>query len=112
LKIHRKEGKVLTECAIHTHGGTKVADVAWISLEIFNRIKDETECSIAPEVCVEILSSANTNEEMKDKKELYFSMGAKEVWICYKTGNLRFFLPGEEIEKSNLFPNFPKKIDY
>jgi len=59
LKIHRKEGKVLTECAIHTRSGTKVADVAWVSLETFNRIKEETECSIAPEICVEILSSEN-----------------------------------------------------
>lgn len=78
LKSLRHEGKALTECAIYTHKGTKVADVAWASPNIFARIKTETECSVAPEVCVEILSSANTNLEMEDKITLHFSCGAKK----------------------------------
>ncbi|MDY6992529.1 MAG: Uma2 family endonuclease [Pseudomonadota bacterium] len=112
LRINRSDGKILTECAINTHKGTKVADVAWASNALFKRIKDETECSISPEVCIEILSSANTDSEMEEKKALYFSKAAKEVWICDKSGNIKFYLPEGEIVTSILFPHFPQKIDY
>ena len=50
LRSLRNDGKVLAECAISTAKGTKVADVAWASEERFQQIKDETECSIAPEI--------------------------------------------------------------
>ena len=46
LRMNRTDGKILTECAINTPKGTKVADVAWASPEAFKQIKDETECSI------------------------------------------------------------------
>ena len=72
LKSYRKDGKVLTECAIQTHKGTKVADVAWASKEIFKKIRYETECSVAPELCMEILSFGNTSYEIEEKKSLYF----------------------------------------
>src|SRR5262245_28485787 len=56
LRSMRSDGRVLAECAIQTTKGTKVADVAWASEERFAQIKNEVECSIAPEVCVEVLS--------------------------------------------------------
>ncbi len=112
LKSHRKDGKVLTECAIKTYKGTKVADAAWASKAIFKKIKDESQCSVAPELCIEILSSGNTSDEIEEKKSLYFSKGAKEVWICDEQGNIRFYVPGDEIEYSILFPNFPIRIEY
>jgi Uma2 family endonuclease len=67
----RREGQVLTECAIKTSKGTKVADVAWASAERFRRIKHEAECSIAPEVCVEVVSPSNTADDIKEKRDLY-----------------------------------------
>jgi len=112
LKQHRQDGKVLTECAIKTHKGTKVADVAWVSRETFKHIKDEVECSIAPEVCIEILSSSNTDDEIEEKKALYFSRGAKEVWICSESGNIQFYTFKSEIEHSLLFPVFLNVINY
>jgi Uma2 family endonuclease len=112
LKAHRKDGKVLTECAIWTHRGTKVADVAWASAVTFQHIKDEVECSMAPDVCIEVLSSSNTEEEIADKKSLYFSQGAKEVWICNQDGEIRFYMPGTEAEHSKIFPTFSGKIAY
>ena len=112
LKTERKEGKVLTECAVHTHQGTKVADVAWMSADTFLRVKDEIECSIAPELCIEVLSSSNTAEEMEDKRSLYFANGAKEVWLCDQHGHISFYMPGVQLEFSRLFPNFPAMIAY
>lgn len=112
LRMNRTDGKILTECAINTPKGTKVADVAWASPEVFKQIKDETECSISPEVCIEILSSTNTNSEIEEKKALYFTKGAKEVWICNELGNIEFYVPREKIATSVIFPDFPCKIDY
>src|SRR5947209_7508456 len=52
------EGDSLPECAVETAEGTKVPDVGWISDARWASMKpDEASCSIAPEICMEILSS-------------------------------------------------------
>jgi len=110
LYSNLEDGEVLAECAIKTRKGTKVADVAWASNERIERIRNEIECSVSPEICVEIISSSNTEEEMETKKRLYFENGAKEVWICSESGNIRFYSFEGELEYSMLFSKFPKKI--
>ncbi len=104
-------GKTLPECAIKTSKGTKVADVAWVSSSLLAIIKNETEASIAPEICVEITSSSNTKKEMAEKRQLYFEAGAKEVWLCSESGELSFFNAGQPIIQSELAPKFPSKIE-
>ncbi len=110
LRTLLKQGKTLPECAIFTRDGTKVADVVWVSKKRFSIIKKETECSIAPEICIEVLSSSNTEDEMVEKRKLYFEQKAEEVWICSQEGKMRFYNPFGQIEKSNLVPKFPHKI--
>ena len=110
MQIMRPEGVSMVECAIKTRKGTKVADAAWASMAIIEKIKDETDASIAPEVCVEVVSMSNTNKEMDGKRELYFEKGASEVWICDEYGDMKFFDDAGRIEKSAIFPDFPKKI--
>lgn len=105
-------GKAIVECAIATRKGTKVADVAWASPERVATVWSETECSIAPEVCVEVLSSANTGQEMRTKRQLYFEQGALEVWLCDPEGQITFFSPDGPLEHSALFPDFPLEIGY
>jgi Uma2 family endonuclease len=105
-----KDGKTLPECAIKTAKGTKVADVAWVSLEIWEKIKHEADASIAPEICVEIISGSNTQNEMAEKRELYFAAGAKEVWLCNENGEMRFFDAEGKLPRSTLAPEFPGKI--
>ena len=104
-------GRVVTECAIQTLKGTKVADVAWFSPERWTQVKDEFDASIAPEICVEILSPRNSKEEIDLKKRLYFDAGAQEVWICNEKGMLHFFNTETGMDTSALVPGFPKKID-
>ncbi|RKZ42677.1 MAG: Uma2 family endonuclease [Gammaproteobacteria bacterium] len=111
LRVFLKQGKTLPECAIWTRDGTKVADVGWVSKERFSIIKNETECSIAPEICIEVLSSSNTENEMIEKCKLYFEQKAKEVWICSQKGKMSFYNPDGQIKKSNLVPKFPNKIE-
>lgn len=110
LEFVRRGGEVVTECAVKTSAGTKVADVAWISLERWEQVKDELDVSTAPEICVEVLSPGNSTEEMEEKRTLYFASGAEEVWICAADGTIRFYNRTGELTDSQLAPNFPAKI--
>jgi Uma2 family endonuclease len=105
------DGYILDECAITTPKGTKAADVAWISPERFQIVREEDECSIAPEICVEVISSSNSKREISEKIALYFNQGALECWTCDEHGDIRFYAPGGPLEKSALAPDFPVKID-
>ncbi len=107
LYINADGGGVLAVCAVDTEKVTKVADVAWSSRKLFERIKKETECSIAPEICVEVFSESNTDDEINSKKLLYFKNGAKEVCVCCESGTIRFFSQNEELENSDWVPKFP-----
>jgi Uma2 family endonuclease len=110
LRSLLKTGKTLPECAIKTDRGTKVADVAWASPDRVKIIKYETECSIAPEICVEVHSSSNTDDEMQEKRALYFHSGAIEVWLC-KDGNMSFYGREGKLKASAMAPEFPPTIE-
>lgn len=111
------QGDPLPECAIETDDGTRVADVAWISEARWASMRsDEASCSIAPEICVEILSPANTINEMlgtperPGMRELYFRAGAQEFWVCDEDGRLSFHAPDRLLPRSVLCPSFPDRI--
>jgi Uma2 family endonuclease len=111
LRCLLKNGKAIPECAIKTSKGTKVADVAWVSSDLLAKIKHEFEASIAPEICVEILSGSNSKKEMIEKRALYFEAGAKEVWLCDENGFMSFFNSEKQLTVSELVPKFPLKVD-
>jgi Uma2 family endonuclease len=106
-----QNGHALSGCAIKTSQGTKVADVAWASSPILNIIKGQADASIAPEICVEVMSSSNTTKEMVEKRQLYFEAGAKEVWMCDENGFMSFFDVEQQLVRSVLVPEFPEKLD-
>ena len=110
LRTLLKGGRTLPECAIKTSRGTKVADVAWAATSTVRKIKDEVECSVAPEICVEVLSSSNTEGEMREKINLYFEKGAHEVWIC-ENGVMHFYSVNGKLGSSFFSFFFPKKIE-
>ena len=105
------DGKTLPECAIATPKGTKVADAAWVSPDRFEIVREEDECSIAPEICVEVISSSNSKREIREKMDLYFSRGALECWTCDESGNMNFHDRERRLEHSSLAPDFPARID-
>ena len=111
LTKYLASGQAFPECAIWTEKGTKVADVVWVSTERLEQIKYETECSIAPEICIEVLSDSDTDKEMEIKKQLYFQQQTQEFWICDQQGKMRFFNPKSELLYSELVPKFPNEID-
>ena len=112
LRSHRKDGNILSECAIETRKGVKVADVAWASGKTYKAIRGSVACRIAPELCVEVLSDSNTPAEIEEKKALYFDQGANEVWLCSQEGVIEHFDETGAIVNSSLFPGFEKKIDW
>jgi Uma2 family endonuclease len=111
LRTLLKQGKTLPECAIKTSKGTKVADVAWVSSDLWAKIKNEADASIAPEICVEVISNSNSKKEMLEKRQLYFEAGAKEVWLCNENGEMSFFNTEQQLDRSILVPEFPEKLD-
>ncbi|VFM95758.1 MAG: Putative restriction endonuclease [Candidatus Kentron sp. G] len=111
LRTHRKDGAILSECAIETGKGVKVADVAWASKATYQAIRDRAVCQTAPDLCIEVLSDSNTPEEIEEKKLLYLEQGASEVWLCNQEGEIEYFDKRGAMANSFLFPDFQKKMD-
>jgi Uma2 family endonuclease len=107
------EGRVLTECPISTADGVKAADVAWVSPERMKELGEQVCFPRAPDICVEVLSPGNTEAEMNEKMALYFDAGAREVWLCARSGAMSFFSPGaaRPSRASELCPQFPQQVE-
>ena len=111
LYTMRASGRVLSECAVETAEGVKIADASWASVEFLKTHRKRITYAVAPELCVEVQSPSNTMQELLGKKALYFQRGAREVWICDSNGDLTFYGAQGEIERSEFFPDFPKHVD-
>ncbi len=107
LMQNRRGGKVITECSLETSRGVKVADVAWGSKAFFDRNGLDTPYREAPEVCVEVVSPSNSDQEIGEKVELYLARGAQEVWVCQETGKIRFYSYQGEVSASSWFDQIP-----
>lgn len=104
-------GTTITECPISTADGVKAADVGWASPARMAELGDKSCFPRSPEICVEVLSPDNTDAEIREKTELYFDAGAKEVWICNLSGVMSFFGPGlSPMSSSQLCAKFPREI--
>lgn len=119
-KILLKLSELLTngyprvEVPISTSDGIRAADVAWTSDRRFEEIYDPRAYLAAPDLCVEVVSPANSEREMAEKKALYFDAGALEVWLCQPDGRLEIFTadrPDERATDSAICPGFPTQID-
>jgi Uma2 family endonuclease len=107
------KGRVLSECPISTADGVKAADVAWASPERMQELGDQVCFPRAPEICVEVLSPSNTEPEIKEKTELYFDAGAREVWLCAPENGKMTFLAATgpaPMRASRLCPRFPEQM--
>jgi Uma2 family endonuclease len=114
LKKLMGSGHVLTEAAIDTTDGIKVADAAWISRARFLPHRRSITLPIAPEICVEVVSPGNREYEMVSKTQLFFAQGAQEVWLCDDEGRMTFFLHdvAGTSPASRLCPDFPLQIEW
>ena len=103
-------GEAFQEYPIATPGGVKQADVIWASEDRQHTMRETGDPpTLAPEICVEIMSTSNTEAEMQEKRALYREAGADEVWIVSEEGQIRFF--GEaEMEHSTIAPDAPSSL--
>ncbi len=106
-------GEVLTECPVLTEIGVRVPDVAWASNDFIRRNRETTPYPAAPEICVEILSPANTDDEIAAKTKAYLAAGAREVWVVDESGSIRYFDPNGEKRASGfaLSVTLPDRLD-
>ena len=104
-------GKVLTEGAVLTSQGIKVPDVAWVSEEAWLGRASQDLLTVAPTICVEVMSPSNSQAEMADKAALYFAHGAREVWILEETGRVLFYDACGSIARSAIVPDFPSALE-
>ncbi len=111
-ELMRGKGYSFTESSVDTPEGVKVPDVAWASRTFIERYGLGTPFPKAPDICVEIISPSNTNEEIKAKSNLYFEQGAVEVWLCNLEGAMRFLNANESLERSRLVPEFPVQLEF
>ncbi|MCX8004138.1 MAG: Uma2 family endonuclease, partial [Burkholderiaceae bacterium] len=85
------QGGVLTECPILTDIGVRVPDVAWASNAFLARHGETTPFPQAPEICVEIRSPSNADEEMSMKVRAFLTAGAHEVWVVSEDGEVAIY---------------------
>ena len=95
-------GITFPECSIQTRKGVKVADVVWCSEDFFKKHGTETPYTNAPEICIEVVSPSNSQQEMNEKIQLYLEAGAIEVWLVSTHGNISFFNKHGEL-KTTIF---------
>lgn len=104
LELGRQlQGMVITECSILTRIGVRVPDVAWASPDFMQAFGEITPYTRAPEICVEILSPSNVDDEVLEKTSAYLAAGAHEVWLVSEDGAVRFVGPDGDQPKSR-FP--------
>jgi Uma2 family endonuclease len=110
LYEHAGDGRARPEFPIATPTGTKVADVIWVTAKRRDKMQATGDPpTLAPEICVEVMSESNDWEQMGEKRKLYREAGAEEVWIVGEDGSVRFFAD-DELERSGLVPDFPSSI--
>lgn len=102
LNKGRKGGTIINECSILTTDGVKVADVAWASDEFIAKHGFKTPYTVAPEICVEVVSPGNTQQEIAHKVDLYLAKGALEVWVVREDGSVEFTDHTGRLKKSGM----------
>ena len=83
-------GRPLTECSVLTGIGVRVPDVAWASSQFLSANASSTPFPSAPEICVEITSPSNSEDEIQEKIRAYLAAGAVEVWIVGEDGSIEY----------------------
>ena len=90
LNTQLTSGEAITECPILTEIGVRVPDVTWASADFLRVHGKSTPLPVAPEICIEIVSPSNSDEEIQEKIRAYLAAGAREVWIVGEEGRIDY----------------------
>jgi Uma2 family endonuclease len=64
---------------------------------------------MAPEICIEVMSTSNTKKAMGEKRVPYRDLAAEEVWVVGEEGEIRFFGKQEQ-ETSQIASHRPDEV--
>ena len=104
-------GKAMAGCGVQTSNGGRIPDAVWISAERKRSQRGKVSYSVAPEICIEVLSPSNRRREIEEKTHLNLEAGALEVWTCGRDGTMKFFNKDGSLPASKLCPAFPARIN-
>jgi Uma2 family endonuclease len=93
-------GEAITECSVLTQIGVRVPDVVWASTQFLDLHGVVTPFPHAPEICVEIVSPSNSEDEIEAKTAAYLAAGAQEVWIVSEDGAVQYFGSSGRLQQS------------
>ena len=113
LKRLLQQGDSLTEGTVSTPQGVKVPDVVWYRAERSAALEaegDDVLPNVVPDLCVEVLSPSNTDEEIGEKVAACFAAGVREVWICQRDGKMGFRGLDGPLDQSVICPEFPDNV--
>jgi len=111
LQQHAPDGLISVGYALATPAGEKAPDVVWMSPHRAREMAETGDpATRAPELCVEVMSDSNTDDEMREKRALYRAIGAEEVWVVSEDGTIRFFGEAER-GASAIAPSCPAELD-
>ncbi len=102
IEDNKQSGTIIIECSVLTSEGVKVADVAWASDEFIEEFGFQTPYKKAPEICIEVLSPANSKAEIEEKIRLYLEKGAFEVWTVTINRKIKYFTHTGEVKRSKI----------
>jgi Uma2 family endonuclease len=111
LSRQLSSGEALTECSVLTEIGVRVPDVARASNDFLSAHGDSTPFPRAPEICVEITSPSDSDDEIREQTQAYLAAGAIEVWIVSEDGVIQYHDRGGKQAQSSFklsisLPNF------
>ncbi|MBV9491280.1 MAG: Uma2 family endonuclease [Verrucomicrobia bacterium] len=98
---------------VSTPEGVKVPDVSWYGQQraaASDADQDEILSTVAPDVCVEVVSPSNSARELRKKMKPYFAAGVREVWVCDRHGKMSFYGPRGVLTRSAICPDFPDQV--
>jgi Uma2 family endonuclease len=95
-------GEAITQCSILTEIGVRVPDVAWASTAFLETHGNSTPFPRAPEICVEIRSPSNSDDEIQEKVQAYLAAGAVEVWIVSEDSTIEYHDRSGKVARSSL----------
>lgn len=108
LARYKKQYKQLTELSLRLDGEKLVPDIALYALSASDWHENESEMTLAPLLCIEIVSPTQSIDEMKEKADKYFAAGVRSVWlvlpalagvmVLHANTKARFFSEGDLLD--------------
>jgi Uma2 family endonuclease len=98
-------------------------DIAFVSFERWardRRMPQARSWVVIPDLAVEVVSRTNTADDVAEKVEEYFKVGARQVWVIYprqskvyaytSTTKVSVLAPGDELDGGDVLPGFRLSI--